>query len=248
MTLKPLLAYLPWQARDLAVRGSAPLGILLALGGLPIAAFLYQQGVVDLANDPRQAEFVRAVYQGVAPLTITLGAFLFMTSSLAMDRDKQHVRFLFSHQVNPVSYYLQRFVLGMLVFLALFSLGPLALEFLLGGDVQVLGTLAGYAISLVLIGGMTVLASSLTNRDGVLLILLYILVRSLQQLTAQDLLPDWMTPLVRGMPPLGTMSELTTALVQGNAVQTTDVVHVLGYGLGMLIAGLLVVRRAPLVR
>jgi hypothetical protein len=93
-----------------------------------------------------------------------------------------------------------------------------------------------------------VLAAALTNRDGLALILSFILIRTLQQLSAQDLLAQWMKPVVRGLPPIETMTQLSKALIEGNIVQATDVIHVLGYGLGMLAAGLLVMRRSPLVR
>ena len=247
MTLRPLLAYLPWQARDLAVRALAPLAIMLVVGGIPMFAFLRSQEFVDLANDAMQADFVRNVYQSVAGLAITLGAFLFMTSSVALDRDKQHVRFFFSHQVNPASYYLQRFVVGAAVFLAIFALAPLSVELFLT-DVHVIRSLAAYAVTLALVGGLTVLAASLTNRDGLALILSFVVIRTLQQLAAQDLVAEWMKPIVRGLPPIETMTVISRAFVEGNAFQTSDVIHVVGYGLGMLAAGLLVMHRGPLVR
>ena len=247
MTLRPLLAYLPWQARDMAVRGLAPLAIMLVVGGIPAFAFLRGQDVVDFANNTQQADFVRTVYQSVATLAITLGSFLIMTSSIALDRDKQHVRFFFSHQVSPVGYYLQRFAVGMVIFLSLFALVPGSIELFMT-DVNFLGSLAAFAIPLILVGGLTVLAASLTNRDGLALILSFIIIRTLQQLSAQDLLKEWMKPVVRGLPPIETMTQLSRALVEGNALQATDVVHVVGYGLGMLAAGLFVMRRSPLVR
>lgn len=247
MTLRPLFAYLPWQLRDMAVRGLAPLAIMLVVGGIPTFAFLRGQDIVDLVNNERQAAFVVSVFESVAGLAITLGAFLFMSSSVALDRDKQHVRFFFAQQVNPVNFYLQRFVVGMLVFLALFALAPLSVELLLT-DVNVWGSLAAFALSMLLVGGLTVLAAALTNRDGLALILSFIIIRTLQQLSAQDLLAAWLKPIVRGLPPIETMSQLSRALVEGNAVQATDVIHVVGYGLGLLAAGLLVMRRAPLVR
>ena len=247
MTLRPLLAYLPWQARDMAVRGLAPLAIMLAVGGIPVFAFLRSQEVVDLANDAMQADFVRNVYQSVAALAITLGALLFMTSSVALDRDKQHVRFFFSHQVNPASYYLQRFVVGMGVFLTIFALAPGGIELFLT-DVNVVGSLAAFAVTLVLVGGMTVLAASLTNRDGIALILAFVVIRTLQQLAAQDLLAQWMRPIVRGLPPIETMTVISRALIEGNTLQSNDVIHVLGYGPGLLAAGLVVMHRGPLVR
>lgn len=247
MTLRPLLAYLPWQAREMAVRGLAPLAILLVVGGIPTYAFLNGQDVVDLANNSTQADTVKAIYQSVASLAITLGAFLFMSSSVALDRDKQHVRFFFSRQVNPVNYYLQRFVVGMLLFLALFGIVPGAIELFMT-DVNVLGSIGAFAISLVLIGGLTVLAAALTNRDGLALILSFVIIRTLQQLSTQDLLPDWMEPVARGLPPIETMAQLSKALVEGNTFQTTDLIHVVGYGLGLLVAGLIVMRRSALVR
>lgn len=231
----------------MAVRGLAPLAILLVVGGLPTYAFLDGQDVVDLANNSMQADTVKAIYQGVASLAITLGAFLFMSSSVALDRDKQHVRFFFSRQVNPVNYYLQRFVVGMLLFLALFAIVPGAIELFLT-DVNVLGSIGAFAISLVLVGGLTVLAAALTNRDGLALILSFVIIRTLQQLSTQDLLPDWMEPVVRGLPPIETMTQLSKAFVEGNTFQTTDLIHVVGYGLGLLAAGLIVMRRSALVR
>jgi hypothetical protein len=247
MTLRPLFAYAPWQAREMAVRALAPLAVVLVIGGIPIYAFLNGQDVVDFTNNTTQADAVRAIYQNVVTLAITLGAFLFMSSSIAMDRDKQHVRFLFSRQVNPVNYYLQRFLLGLLLFPVVLGLVPSAIELFMT-DVQVLGSLAAFAVSLVLVGGLTVLMAALTNKDGLALIISYIAIRTLQQLSAQDLLKDWMDPIVRGMPPIETMNVVSKALVEGNSVQATDVIHVLGYGLGLLAAGLLVMRRSALVR
>jgi hypothetical protein len=235
------------MARDLAVRGLAPLAIVLAVGGIPIFAFLRRQDVVDFANNPRQAEFVVAVLSSVVGLAITLGAFLFMSSSVALDRDKQHVRFYFARQVSPVAFYLLRFTLGMLVFLAIFAIAPLAVELFLV-DVNVLGMLAAFAITLILVGGLTVLAGSLTNKDGLALILAFLVIRTLQQLALQDLLAEWLKPIVRGLPPIETMSAASRALIEGNPVQGTDIIHIVGYGLGMLAAGLLVMRRSPLVR
>ena len=68
------------------------------------------------------------------------------------------------------------------------------------------------------------------------------------QLAAQDLLAQWMRPIVRGLPPIETMSVISQALVEGGTLVPNDVIHVLGYGLGLLAAGLFVMHRGPLVR
>jgi hypothetical protein len=44
------------------------------------------------------------------------------------------------------------------------------------------------------------------------------------------------------------MSIISQALVEGRTLVPNDVIHVLGYGLGLLAAGLFVMHRGPLVR
>ncbi|MBX3132087.1 MAG: hypothetical protein KF689_01715 [Gemmatimonadaceae bacterium] len=247
MTLRPLLAYAPWHARDVLPRALVPLAVFAIVGGLPVFGYLRNQEIIDLANNATQADFVRAMFREVLPLAITLGAFLFMTQSVALDRDRQHTRFFFAHQVLPDAFYLQRFVVGLVVFVACFAPVPLVMQWLLP-DLPVLGAFGALVIALVLVGGLTVLAGSLTRRDGLAVILTFIVVRTLQQLSQADVLADWADPIVRGMPPIQTMAELQRAFLTAAAFQWTDVVHVVGYGLGLLAAGLLVVRRSPLVR
>jgi hypothetical protein len=247
MTLRPFIAYLPWLARDLAVRALAPLLVVVILGGLPIYGMLSSQEVVDLANNAQQAEMVRQVFNGIAPLAIALGGFLMMTQSVALDRDRQHVRFFFSHQVSPTTFYLGRFLLALVVFNAVFAVAPLIVEFALV-DINVLGTLAAFSLQMVLVGSLGVLCASLTHKDGLALVLSYFVIRTLQQLSVQDVLANWADPIVKGLPPFEMLNGLVRTLMAGTEVQWTEVVYVVGYGIGLLIAGLLVIRRAPLVR
>lgn len=247
MTLRPLLAYLPWQARDHAVRALAPLAIMVAIAGMTIFAYLRSNGLDSLVDNSEQVLFVQAVYAGVANLAVTLGAFLFMTASVALDREKQYVRFYFSHQVNPVAFYLQRFVVGLVVYVAVFSIAPLVVELALV-DVHVWGSLAAFALNLVLVGGLAVLCGALTNRDGLALILSFIVIRTLQQILLQGLLPEWAEHVVRGLPPIETMTVVAKALIEGASVKLSEVIHVVGYGVGLLASGLFVMRRGALVR
>ncbi len=247
MTLRPLIAYFPWLARDLAVRALAPLLVMLILGGLPLYALLQSQEVVDLANNAQQADAVRQMFNNVAPLAIALAGFLIMTQSVALDRDRQHVRFLFSHQVSPVAFYLARFLLGIVVFCAVFAIAPLIVEFGMV-DIDVFGALAALALQLLLVGSLGVLCASLTHRDGLALVLSYFVIRTLQQLAKQDVLAAWAEPIVRGLPPFETLGTLVRAFLTDGTFQWTDVIHVVGYGIGLLVAALLVIRRAPLVR
>jgi hypothetical protein len=247
MTLRPLIAYLPWLTRDLAVRALAPLLVLVILGGLPIYAMLSSQEVVDLANNAQQADAVRQVFNGIMPLGIALAGFLMMTQSIALDRDRQHARFFFSHQVSPEAFYLARFATALVVFNAIFAVGPMVVEFALV-DINVLGALSGLSLQLLLVGSLGVLCASLTHRDGLALVLSYFVIRTLQQLSTADALADWADPIAKGLPPLEKLNMLVNSFIRGIDFQWSDVMHVVGYSIGLLILGLFIVRRAPLVR
>src|SRR5690606_30056174 len=112
----PPIAYVPWQLREIFPRALVPLVLFAIFGGIPVAVAMQSAG----NTAPRDAEAVggllRAVYLGVAPLCLTLGAFLFMTRSIAEDRERSYVRFLFAHPVAPAGFYLSRFVVGLLTF------------------------------------------------------------------------------------------------------------------------------------
>lgn len=247
MTLRPQLAYLPWQARDLLVRALAPLLVFAVVGGLPMFFWLREQEVIDLVNNGQQADFVRGVFESVSGLAIVLGAFLFMSQSVALDRDRQYLRFLFSQPVAPHLFYLQRFLVGLVLFLAVYAPVPLIIDGFLV-DVATGGTLAAMAIALTLVGGLTVLAGAISHRDGLVVILVYIVSRTMQQLSEQDLIADWLDPVVAALPPIQVMSSLNQALIAGASWEWSAVFHSVGYGLGMLAVGLYIIRRAPLVR
>ena len=90
--------------------------------------------------------------------------------------------------------------------------------------------------------------TNFTQKDGLLLILSYMGTQLLQQLARQEVLYEWLRPIVRGLPPIESLSTVVKTLLDGASWPVTDMIHVGGYGIGMLVAGLLVIRRAPLVR
>ena len=247
MTPRTLLAYVPWLARDLSTKAIVPLVFCLTLGGIPTLAWSSTQDVLDIRGNPVQAAFLQDVYLNLAPLCFTLGAFLFMTQSVALDRERQHVRFLFAQPVPPAGFYLTRFVVGLGLYLLCFLPLPLALR-AVGVDIPVVGSLVALFATLVLIGGLSTLCGALVQREGLLLIVTYVGVQVMQQVARQDLLPDWGAAVARGLPPILSLGDVMRALLRGLDWPTTDLVHILGYGLGMFAAGLLVLRRAPLVR
>lgn len=247
MTLRPLLAYAPWQARDAAVRALAPLFVVLAVGGLPLYAFMSSQEITDLAADPRATNVALQVYDSASSLAMLIGAFLLMGNSAALDRDKLHVRFLFAHPVAPESFYLQRFLVSLVVSTAIFAVVPLAYSWL-AVPVPVLGTLKAYVLIQLLIGSLAALCGAITARDGLAVIVTYLGANILQQLDRADQLAPWLSTLSKGLPPMNAMERTADALVAGTAVATNELILVLGYAAGLLLAALVIIKRAPLVR
>lgn len=246
MTLRALTAYAPWHFRDVVTRALVPMAFFSVFGGLPIAASFYARPKTG-ATPEQVAQFVQMVYVNVAPLCILLGAFLSMTQGISADREKQHVRFVFAHPVAPALFYLQRFVITVFTYALFFVPVPLALR-AMGATVPLLESAVAMGTAVILIGGLTTLLAALTNRDGIVLILTWVLTQTLQQLASQGSIAEWVRPVVRGLPPAGSLNEALQSLLMAGEWPVTDLVHINGYGLGLLIAGLLVLRRAPLVR
>lgn len=247
MTLRPLLGYVPWHLRDIVPRALVPLVLFGVFAGIPVAVSLGGVGSAAPPDAEALGAMLRLVYVGVAPLCLTLGAFLFMTRSIAEDRERSHVRFFFSHPVAPAPFYLSRFIVGLATFAACFLPVPLLMR-ALGADVPLLGSMVAMLTVFMLIGGLTTLCAALTNKDGLALIIAYVVTQALQRLAATDALPAWSQPIARGLPPIESLNLIMKSLFEATDWPVTDIIHVVGYGLGLLVAGLLVLRRAPLVR
>jgi hypothetical protein len=247
MTLRTLRDYAPWQLRELVSRAFVPMAMFAVFAGIPVYAMADAARKSQSYSAEQLANILQGAYVGVVPLCLTLGAFLLMTRSVAEDRERQYVRFIFSHPVPPAPFYLMRFLLGVALFVLCFLPVPLVVRYF-GADVPVLGTVVAMVLTLVLVGGLTTLCAALTAKDGLLLILTYMGTQLLQQLAAADALHAWLAPLVRGLPPVVPLSTVVRTLLSDASWPVTDIIHILGYGIGLLIAGLLVIRRAPLVR
>lgn len=247
MTLQPLLAYLPWHLREAAARAVGPVIIFAVLGGLPLWG-MAAGNEEFVFTDPQVQEVVRQMYQGNVSLCLVIGGLLLMTRTVALDRERQHVRVLFAHQVPPAMFYLQRYVVGLLLFVALFSIVPLTFSWL-ALPVPVLGTLKAAALLGALVGALGLLCAAITQRDGLVLLALLLISTTLHELRKADVLPGWAEAIAWALPPIGFGTDLGSLLLRDAALPSGNaLVLVIGYTLGMLATALLVIRRAPLVR
>lgn len=246
MNLRPLIAYLPWHARDVAVKVFAPFLLFWVLAGLPLAAFASQTGIPLLSGQPRVQSMALSIWGTTASLCILIGSVLLMNGSFALDREKQHVRILFAHQVPPEGFYLQRFIVGLTLFAASFTLIPVLYSQIV--TVPVLGTLLALLLTAGFLGSMLLLIGAITQRDGLGFIGVYLISNVLQTITQTGAGPTWLRGLAWALPPVRQLSNFANAWLAGRTVEPQDLVLVLGYGIGMLVSALVLIKRAPLVR
>lgn len=242
-----LLAYLPWHARDAAVRALTPLVISALLLSIPLGAMANGASWAVLREPGRLQDAALGAYRQTIELAITLGALLVASGFVAADRDRGHVRFLFSAPIVPWRFYLQRFVVGAVCFVLAVSCIPLAFG-LVVRTVPVAPAATSAALYALLIGSLALLAGAITRRDGAVVIGVLLLAGLLQPLAAQAELPAALEAFAASLPPLHAADRVRADLLQGSTPDGRALVHVLGYASGMLAAALVVLRRAPLVR
>lgn len=243
----PLLAYAPWQARYALLRAAAPLGLFLLLGGIPLWGIVSEVGL-ETVRQPGEAQGAAMMaYNQMMTLSMTLGALISVSGLIALDRERQYFRFLFSQPVVPWQYYLQQFVISAVLFAAAMALIPMGFG-LLFIDVPVLPVVQSAFLYALLFGSLALLCGALLNKDGLIFIGVLIFAITLQQAEAVGALPGWLGALANALPPFVAAQGVRAQWLAGHAAATGAVVHVLVYSLGMLAAALFVVRRAPLAR
>lgn len=242
-----LIAYARWHARDAIARAVVPLALFLVIAGMPLALLVRGMGLEAIRLSAAARDQALTAYTSVLPQMILLGALLVGSGFVALDRERGHVRFLFSSPIVAWQYYLMRFVIGIALFTAVTTLIPVGfgLVFFPVPVLPVLLTAGTYAL---LLGSLAMLAGAFTRRDGLVVIAVTLASLMFQGLSRSGGAPRWMELVAAALPPVATADRLRSAWFQGDAVATGDLTLVLGYSLAMLITALYTIHRAPLVR
>ncbi len=244
-----LRAYLRFQLGDyLLQRAAVPFVLVLVVSGLPLWSTL--RGQPDFFRGPRGPFFAMQLYTGTVALFLPLGAFLAGSGIISTDRQQGYIRFFFSKPVNVMAYYVQAYVLHAALFVLIFgaitwTYGQYTVQF------SVHRAMEAAALTFVLVGGLGFLFSTLTRFDGGLLVLVYVISMALQQVTAEsraDMVPGWVRQVARVLPPVHALDEVRNHLYAREAIDQAQVWHVMGYGGGAFLLGLLALRRLPLAR
>jgi hypothetical protein len=244
-----LLAYLPFKLGDyLLQRAAVPVVMVLLVAGFPLYGTLHANP--GFFATPQGPVLASQLFTSVVALFLPLGAFLGGAGIISTDRHLGHVRFLFSKPVNVVAYYVQTYVLHGVVFVVLFGIitwgyGAVTVR------QPVIAAMAAAGLTFVLVGGLGFLLGTLTRFDGLFVALAYVGSMTLQQVVAMPGLPQlpaWAVQIARVLPPAYKLDQLRDQLYAAQALDTARLWHVLGYGLGAFLLGLVALRKLPLSR
>lgn len=230
--------YLPLQLRDVAV---GPFALFAA-----VSAMLVLVAWRILSKRPEIMSSPEIFVQGTLTVVQTV-AVLFGAGGVAgVDIQRGFYRAWFSKPITPWYFYLQRWLLGgaAVLTIPLMLGGGIALAFD-GGSGVTLGLMGNLALAYLLIGSMVLLAGNFLERDWLIAFLVaFAQARLHQMLEIFERMGETVHPAViwtdRLLPPFHLVDPSTTML-SGN-----DLVHVVGYGAGMLVAALLLLRHRPL--
>jgi ABC-type polysaccharide/polyol phosphate export permease len=244
-----LFGYLPYQLGDyLLQRASIAVVLVLFVAGIPLFGTMH--GNPGFFGGPQGPSVAKQLFTGVVALFLPVGAFLAGAGIISGDRHHGYTRFYFSKPVNVVAYYVQTYLLHGVVFVALFG----AITWGYGAVTvhqPVLPAMAAAGLTFVLVGGVGLLLSTLTRFDGALLALVYVVAMTMQQVAAmpgRPQLPAWVVQVARVLPPAYRLDQLRSQLYSAEMVDTAQLWHVIGYGLGAFLLGLMALRRLPLSR
>ena len=249
-----LLAHTRYVLQDyLLLRASLPI-VLISFFAWMMIRQLVRVDRVRLQADPRFIAGMHETYGSFSAVVLYFTVFLAVIAVMTVDRTTGYYRFFFSKPVNVVSYYIHTFSVHgatVCVVLALFALGwrsGLGWGSFMPHESLHRAVYTG-VIAFALIGGLGFGFGALSNADAALTPLSFIFAIS-AQLTLADYTgpPRWLVTTAKILPPAADFEKTRKLLDQARPVLGTPLWHVLAYGAGGWILGLLFLRRRPLAR
>lgn len=228
------IRYAGWMGWDL-VRGP---GLLMLIVGALAALLINSLTVVTSGSGGETA-----VLLGILDFTVTIFALLATAGIVSTDFSMGYYRPLFARPVSPPLYYLQRWVLGGLLALVVTGAVALASALRLGADLPIGRVLIQAALCYLLLGGLVFLLSTVTRRDWLIAVLILAAYASLGLARALGAAGSGAAAVLYAvLPPLRLVDVSDPVPTGGNLL------HVLLYGAGLVVAALVVIRFRPLAR
>ncbi|HEY4320161.1 MAG TPA: hypothetical protein VGM77_03195 [Gemmatimonadales bacterium] len=234
--------YVRWLARDAMVW---PLRVFLLLGAL--LSLIVWRFATNM-HIPRAApggasisDSAQAVQLGVWGTCLVVAILMTIGGIAGTDLERGYYRSWFSKPMSAWWYYLQRFLLGAIVIAILPLYLGLGLKLGLGSSTGVTWVLMGqFGLSYLLVASATFLLSIFIARGWLFVFLIAILQNVIEQMVKSGFAPKWLGWMHDALPPFQLLG-VSNPLPHGGPLW-----HILGYGAGMLVAALLLLRYRPL--
>jgi hypothetical protein len=198
--------------------------------------------------DPRFLAGIHSTYGGFSAVLLYFTMFLAVIAVMTVDRTTGYYRFFFSKPVNVVSYYLHTFCVHGAAVCVLLALLALAWGTWLPHESLHRASYVGM-IAFALIGGLGFGFGALTNTDAALTPLSFIFAISAQfTLVDYTAPPRWLVIAAKVLPPAADFEKTRHLLSDAHPFLGAPLWHVLAYGAGGWILGLIFLRWRQLAR
>jgi hypothetical protein len=243
-----LIAHTRYVLQDyLLLRASLPIVFVSFVSFMTVRQFVKYAGPKEWA-DPRFLQSIHSVHGSIAAVLLYFTVFLAVIAVMTVDRTTGYYRFFFSKPVNIVSYYLHTFCVHGATVCVLLVLFALAWGTAMPHESLHRASYAGL-IAFALIGGLGFGFGALTNADAALTPLSFVFAISAQS-TLLDYTgpPRWLVVVAKVLPPAVDFEKTRALLMNARPFLGAPLWHVVAYGAGGWILGLLFLRRRPLAR
>ncbi|MES2305459.1 MAG: hypothetical protein V4558_08125 [Gemmatimonadota bacterium] len=229
--------YTQWLALDL---------IKVQLALFAIVSVALPLIVLRLSKNMGAPPEPEAILSGTFMATLTIAVLMTIGGSIGGDLQGGYYRAWFSKPMTPAWFYFQRwFLAGVTVLLAPLMLGGMLALVLRNGSGLTVDLMGTVALGFLLIGSACLLMSNFTSKDWLVVFLISFLQGRLAAIVTAGAnfglkLPEWLVWVYKALPPFHLINPLKP-MIHGN-----DLLHVLGYGVAMLVLALVIVQRRPL--
>ncbi len=235
MNRRQISAYVPWQLWDFALdRGVA----LLFVGGLMGLSVLWP-GYVAFREQMPPGQIPGKLLEIAVAQQVSILVVIAASGIVANDRVGGYYRFLFSKPVRMPAYYALQFLVTLTGTL-LATLILLSAFWLLVGWVSPAVPLVMVVATYLALGGTIFFFSTFTRLDWAMLVLLWGASALSRALAAGE---PWYQVARLVLPPTHQIDKLRGALFAGVEVDVAGTAWLVGYGLALFLAGLVVLHR-----
>ena len=248
LTPSRLVVHTRYVLQDyLLLRASLPVVFVSFVAWIIVRQFTRSAGPRQWA-DPHFLQAIHSTYGSMAAVLLYFTVFLAVIAVMTVDRTTGYYRFFFSKPVNVVSYYLHTFCVHGAAVCVLLALLALAWGTWLPHESLHRASYVG-VIAFALIGGLGFGFGALTNADAALTPLSFIFAISAQfTLVDYTAPPRWLVIAAKVLPPAADFEKTRHLLSDAHPFLGAPLGHVLAYGAGGWILGLIFLRRRPLAR